>query len=51
MREDASNANFSSNSGSSHPRHEHVVVHSVEEFFEIQIDHPAMTRRDVLAGA
>ena len=33
-----------------HARHEDVVVHAVEELLEIQVHHPAVTRRDVLAG-
>ena len=34
-----------------HACHQHVVVHAVEEFLEVHVHHPSMSRRDVLAGA
>jgi len=34
-----------------HTRHQHVMVDAVEELRQVQVHHPSMVRRDMLAGA
>ena len=34
---------------SSDARHEHIMVHAIEEFLEVHIDDPAIPRRNMAA--